>query len=457
MALQHLKWEKSGRTFKTDKPDQFVYKSRVGQKNVKISEEEYLPYVWDSDKKIVKFADCEIRFQDRGLYFYRNGKRLFFSAFHLESKLLGNWKKEQYSKSELAVQEIKSERAIEQITISYNLINDKLDSGIEIVIGASDKVRFGFTTKAKVTGEYRLDWESDIVEQGKNIVQLDRETNEPFVIGRKFKDYFWRWKREESKDHKISDTSSKFNIRLNEKQYVENEEVILRPTTWGPTETSDDCYEENSPNGDYYDDFEGNVFVGENWGSMNIGWIWTNVTADGTANNGCKITIDDTGEGGAGCTANLQAVNNDTPDAWDATHYPSNATVHAGTVAWNSIGSGQNDVDSPEIKTIIQERFDGSHTSGKSLAIVWLDNGSGADDWNRCDAQSGGGTGAELTIDYTAAAAANPNQTQSIIMSSLFNFWPIGYLYGYYHACKGTPSRRDLGKLINPMNWRKKL
>ncbi|MCL6441689.1 MAG: hypothetical protein K6T27_09390, partial [Thermoleophilum sp.] len=68
--MQHLRWTKSGRIFShvdEGKPNQFTYKSSIGQCNVDLGNGEFAPYVWDKAKRIVKFGECELRLTSTGL------------------------------------------------------------------------------------------------------------------------------------------------------------------------------------------------------------------------------------------------------------------------------------------------------------------------------------------------------------------------------------------------------
>jgi len=407
MQLTHHKWNKSSRTFKTEKPNQFVYESYVGQRNV-LKNGLYFPYIWDSQTNELFHAESSIKFQaDKQVIKYLGNVLVSSSKFFVQQEISPSvWENIPHGQP---IRNIKENYPEENYCTGYLDFPDApyaLKIGIQPIWG--EKVNFSFRFRAPKSGIVRFVW----VNEGLTKIAVnkayewvwsgERFGNPNKKIGVRFKNIVWHWNYDEADQRAFviddSGEDAKLQIIFGPYEVQKNEWLEIFPDTWGPTGASDDCYDQA---GTYSDDYNGGLYCGEYAGdSLSAGWIWPSVTASGTAGDGCKITIYNTAISDLGCIANLKAVNDDTPPAWDASHYPSNATVHAGVVAWNEGGTGTQ--DSPEIKTIVQERFDGSHNSGDNMAFVWLDNNSPSDDRTYFDAESGAGTAAKLTIVYTA-------------------------------------------------------
>jgi hypothetical protein len=184
-------------------------------------------------------------------------------------------------------------------------------------------------------------------------------------------------------------------------------DVTISPTTWGATETSDDCASRVNT-GQYYDESSGLIGVGSY--SLNYyytGWIWSNVTvpAGATLTDGCLITVTAGAELGNGIDdGTLKAVDENPVPAWSSSELPEDKAVYGTTVDWN-LEQSSGSHDSPELKTMLQQIFDdAAWDSGDNLGVIWIDNSPGGNNYQAIVAEESG-NGATLTIVYTAGGA----------------------------------------------------
>ena len=61
--MEHIRWDKSGRTLTGDVPGQLAYTSFMGQDNIDLGGS-YAPYVWDPVNKIIRYAQHQCQFFD---------------------------------------------------------------------------------------------------------------------------------------------------------------------------------------------------------------------------------------------------------------------------------------------------------------------------------------------------------------------------------------------------------
>src|SRR3989304_2537154 len=229
--MQHLRWEKSGRTFVGDKPGQFVYKSSIGQQNVDLGDGQFAPYVWDKEKRIVHFADCELRFTASGLEFWHGGERLNTLSFNPEVKQGNNFIRKAPSLGSLAVEEIDPGNSKVELKISYKITTDDAETEISVRAGYNHKVHFGTRFKALKDGvEQRVSVE--FAEKFEPVEQRDRQGKILPTARLKSEKSWWAWDMTEQADHEIKQTTIT-KIHLGGKKNDLHEEKIITPDTWG--------------------------------------------------------------------------------------------------------------------------------------------------------------------------------------------------------------------------------
>jgi hypothetical protein len=406
-AMQHLEWTSNGRLFqRTDGlgqaiPHRFFYKGLTGQKNV-LKDGKFFPYIWDSAKRILQFGTCEIRLADTQVEFWQKDTKLLGTSIHPEIQEATIWNRKDSTVSGLRITEHLTERASDFITVAYDVATEDQKATIKIRVGGSNWARSAFTIEAKQAGKQRLTIAYD--RKGTPIQDYDRG-GKPLPIRRhNFGGGIWSWLPNEQDDHALEQLASISELRLKEADYQATEIKKVSFDSFGPSETSDDCLEIYDY-GLYFDEYEGHIDCGNMDGSnrAHMGLIFGNVQATGTALDGCTITFPVETKGGSGCTANLGISNQDSPTPWSSGWLPSDCTLH-GNVACNINTTG--DFDSPEIKTLIQHRFDDvDWDAGDSMAFPLLDNGSPSGNYVYCTSEESGG-GAELTIAFSTEGGA---------------------------------------------------
>ena len=245
--LTHFRWDPFGRTFKTEKANQYVYKSNPGQRNVKLANGEYAPYVWDEENKILKFADNSIHLKENEMEFWHKSQKVHQVSFHPEVKEQGIWQKEKAIVSNLKTEEIKTTGPTDSIKITYDLETKNQKSTIALRTGGFIGVQFSFDTEAKELGEYRLAVEHDNTNL-EPIYASSPDSSQPAVhIGYFSPDdgFYWRWQADEEK-HYAETRPNKLALLLNQDEYQAGERKITFPDLWGETgiaNTNDDCQE----------------------------------------------------------------------------------------------------------------------------------------------------------------------------------------------------------------------
>ena len=251
LKLSHYRWDKSGRTFKTERPNQYVYKSYVGQQNVDLGNGQYAPYLWDEENRVVKFAHNEIHFNSNSLELWRNNEKLQTAFFYPEKNENGIWQRQSTKISDFRIEEIKTTDPTDYLKISYDLDTEDQIVTIAVRVGGKENAEFAFNTKAKQTGEYRLALEQDKKYQLEPIYfSSNDDVLDKAHIGYYSPDkgFYWRWLPSETAEHHIKDTPKKLAMYLNQSSYSQGEIRTLSPDTWGATEIAadaDDGFESN--------------------------------------------------------------------------------------------------------------------------------------------------------------------------------------------------------------------
>jgi hypothetical protein len=246
--LEHLRWEKSGRTLSGDLPNQYCYKSKIGQANVDIGGGEFAPYVWDNATKTLRFAKNKIVFASSGLEIYANNVKKSTIALHPEIDEIG-WVRKTGVASGLTVVEKKGTEHTDTIEVSYDIVTDDNDSKVTIKAGGREKIDFSFNIKSKLpsTSNQRLTLETDDTKKNTEI-KSNFETHKNVAektVGVNFGDHKIIWHYDEADDHEIDDLAigKESKVRMASGTFSPGEEKVISPATWGENAISSNEYD----------------------------------------------------------------------------------------------------------------------------------------------------------------------------------------------------------------------
>ena len=413
MALTHIKWEKNGRT-QQDEQGRLVYTSKVGQLSVDTGGENYVPYVWDEVAQTLRYCKKIIEFHSGGyqvLKDYDTGEVLIddqrFEVQYWRPQGGGQWRVLDLYDQTISVDE-QDDQCIVTVRRFDGSGNELL---ITFLVRPHRKVKLTFQLTVVDAGLYRIRFQNTgIAGELTERIAKDRNTGATLGVYRiLFEKIFFEWDLDEIAIHEgytveTQAQGKKLDFFLGEFDLPDDGSVIISPTTWGPTTTSDDCDQYGTT---YEDDYSGEIYVGSTGGSiLHIGWIWSNVTiAQGvTIDAGTKITVTAGGQNGSGADAKLKAVDEHPPTAWGtgALHIPSECTTYEGTeIDWD-LNQASGNHDSPELNVLFaQITDDGGWSSGDACAIVWMSNSASGSNNQAITADD-----ATLTVVYTAGGAA---------------------------------------------------
>jgi len=409
MAIEHLKHESNGRTFKVTQDDQDtgqrVYKSFIGQKNVDLGNGSFKPYVWDEPSQSIRYSNKVCEFDVDGFQTIReygsvetliDDQRFELQYYREQGK---KWLVLDLWQVGLTVNQ-----QDDYCIVTRNL-SDELGNTLDVdfLFRPQEKVKLTFRLHVIDADQYRIRFQnSGIVGEVTEVPFIDRTTQDNLGISKLlFENIKFQWDRDEIGIHDgyvIEDQAGgkKLDFFLGDFDLPVNGDVTISPTTWGPTTTSDDCYQADST---YHDDYEGDIYVGVYSGtSSSLGLTFSTVAvpAGATIDTGTKIRVTASYSDGtiSGCL--LKVCDSRDVGAWGSGTLPASQDVHNTTVSWN-LEESSGSHDSPELQTPISERINDDHVENDPLSIVWIstmDSGSieqgiVADD-------------AELTIVYTA-------------------------------------------------------
>ena len=416
--MQHLRWEKTGRIFShadEGKPNQFTYRSSIGQHNVDLGNGQFAPYVWDKTKRVVRFADCELRFTASGLEFWNGKERLNTLSFNPEIKTIDFVKKVPVV-SGLTVEEIDPGNSKVELKISYKLTTEDSETEVSVRAGYNSKVHFGTKFKALKDGAEQ-GIELAFAEKFEPVEEKDREGKILPTARLKTAKSWWAWDRSEQVDHEIEQTTVT-KVHLGRKVYALNEEKIISPDTWGPTgitDSEDDGYNEHATS---WVSSANNVYSGY-WGSAGIwaGWSWhlPDLASDVTINGMYLRAYCTEAWGGGDPIIKLVVEDSDYAFAalWGNSHFPSAATwiranstfeiAHSAST-WYYGAADTNPINiGADLQDLITEY--GAIASGDRINIALGPNSYVEDNDVGYEAYDNAGTNeAELTITYTPAA-----------------------------------------------------
>jgi len=410
--LTHYKWEKSGRTFKTDIPNQYVYKSSIGQKNVDLGNGQYAPYVWNADEKTLKFANSELKLNSNSLEFYSDGEKLNTLAIHPETKENGNWEKKPAVVLEPTVEEIDEGGAEVRLKVSYKISTEDQESVISFDAGANNKVNFDFNVKALEGGQQRLAVEFD--QPAQPISRRDRQANLLSPTSYRFNKSWWAFEENELDTHKV-ELGEKTAVYLGEKNYKKGETLRIHPDVWGgATQWANEDANE-AWNGAMYLDGRWNNFVyldgSGDGGAEFVSWQFDNVAMSGTIDTTSKLVLakpdpaDDSTPGNIDWT--LRAEDTLTPVTIEAIDFNLSNRTTLTTANETGVGqAGSLTITGADFAGILQELVDSyTYDGDDTISFIARTTASTGDWWSIvCDISHATGDPASLEIVYLTAA-----------------------------------------------------
>ena len=325
LNLRHKNWEPTGRiSEKLDELDQptgeLVWSGALGEQQIHDGAD-WQPYIWDSDTKELRYSNDDFRceFSDthqvikkastllcRKLQFYVDVEHptnpgTWLPAPHgaPERNILHNkrYKNKQLVDAEgYCIGHLNFPDAELPNTTPYTL-------QLGIQAGRKRRALLGFRFNTTISGRVRFQIVKDGLKPGtiQDFTLLKSKGgpsgNEERTVGVKYKDVEFRWTWAEAAYHTVSVEDStaypgekKGIITVGPFDYTAGEWIDVVPLTWGLTEVSDDANEINSTTirhgSNYYI-----MYMGDYAAAVDAGWVWGNVTAEGTAGNGCYIRL----------------------------------------------------------------------------------------------------------------------------------------------------------------------
>lgn len=236
MSIIHHCWEPHGRTLRDDSVlDCYVYKTTVGQYNVDRGDGSFAPFVYDPTNKVVRFADCELRFVVGGLQFWRDKQQIGALAFYPETLRGSTWRRDTATIGPLQITEQDTGDARATITFAYRVSTTDYRADVSITLGGSHLVRFRFDVQALKAGEHALvvEWGDaiePIQEYGRNRDTGAIELLTPTAV--RTNGMWQRWFVQEQALHAIEAPDKR--VRLGHKIYQADEQLTISPDVMGP-------------------------------------------------------------------------------------------------------------------------------------------------------------------------------------------------------------------------------
>jgi len=439
--MQHLRWKKSGRLFShadEGKPNQFTWKSSIGQKNVEVSPDVFVPFTRDDVRRRYRFADCELRLTASGIEIWREDVLLNTITIHPEISVGGIWTRRNKAQGNIRITEEDvffpdgRLRAKQRLNLSYEVSTTDMEAAISVNLGGNGKVHFAASLKALKAGTQRLTFEID-----KPTTPIERRDEKGVVLPTTHHLFshggYWAYSQQEAVDHIVEVADGKTRIKVKEKAYTKNEVLSISPDTWG----TDVGISANADDGDqkvgtgWYADgsYSGSFQIGRKYGSdiYNFGVRWSGLDIpQGSTIDSCLIDVYlNTGDGyedHASKSALLRAYDVDDAPVFDATHLPSAVDKTTASYDCASVFTVSTGFKTISNTTVLQEIIDSYSTTSVNFTV--LNNYTGADWSFKFQDYSNAGTNEpELTITYTAGgASATPTRAKPLGVELGMNF-----------------------------------
>lgn len=418
MAIEHLKHESNGRTFKVtqDSQDtgQRVYKSFIGQKNVDLGSGDFAPYVWDEPSQSIRYSNkvCE---------FYPGGYQIVREFGSVETLIddqrfeVQYWDDPQWRTLDLWQIGLTVNQQDDYCIVTRNLSDgagNTLD--VDFLFRPFEVVKNTFRLHVVNANLYRIRFQnSGIAGELVEIDHISREVNSG-VYKLRFDLMEFLWLKDEIGIHEnytVEDQAGgkKLDIFIGDFDLSDNSDVIISPDQWGETamaNTNDDCYETlGGVDLDGYD--AAGALCGYFGNVADYSCRWQNVTIDGepaSVDAGTQIEFD-VGYSEGSFTPICYGLEGDTP-AFNVTD-PSTRTRTAASHSFTqpTVGTDRT-ISGSTFQAVVKEILDTSWSSGYAIGFTFDDNGAA----NGSDIQIedySTGTGARITIVYTPVSSSN--------------------------------------------------
>ena len=422
MPIEHLSYTATGRKFKVTEDGQDtgqrVFKTFVGQNNVDLGDNNFVPYLWDDPSQSIRYGNlsCE---------FYPGGYQVVREFGNVETLIddqrfeVQYWDDPQWRTLDLWQIGLTVDQQEDYCVVTRNLSDGSgniLD--VDYIFRPLEKVKNTFRLHVVDANLYRIRFQSSgIAGEVTEISAITLGGENLGIYKLLFDNIKFQWLANEIDTHSnytIEDQAGgkKLDIFIGDFDLAANSGVVVSPDTWGPTTVADadDGFEHNDTT--WYDDNSGSIYAGDFEGAdLDAGFMWTVTDTDlpeATINTGTKITINVAGIYDAGVDGILKLADDRSPGTWGSSNRPSQLTKHTSvTVDWDEGSTGSQ--DSPELNSFIQQRIDGDDSadafeSGDKLAVIWENVASALDDetyWNE-------GVG-DLTIVFTPTGTTTVN------------------------------------------------
>ena len=429
--IVHDKYLKYGRLFKdTIDSHHKQFQSKIGQENI-LDGDNYKPYIWDSEKKSLRFGQCELLFTALGIEIRNvNQKKLLSSlSFNCEMKSDETWDRFNSVASNLHIREIETDTFSDEVEISYDLISSKQKNKIKIRTGGRSKAVFSLEHEALEAGMHRVALDFDRKGEVRNLRPKKDGTPRIGIIGIDFPDDGVRWKWEESEisDRKIEETIQISRLGIAEGYREPKEIVRISPDTWGQTGIAADADDGEESGGGWsvggYDD-GGMIYLAEADTDENAGLSWAlPAIAAGATINKEYVRVYDTANDNLGTISFVIRTEDSDPDTaviWDEGHVPTNNWINTDMAEQTQAFAndtwyfGEGDTKPLNINGDLQDLVDtyGAINSGDRQNIAIMPGDYAGSDWGNMEDYSDGGTNeAELYIDWTEAGGVAPTGT----------------------------------------------
>lgn len=440
--MQHLKWEKTGRTFQGDQPNQFIWEGRVGQECT-FDGQQWLPYLWKAVENKLQYgqAPYEVEFASDKQILRAAGNVLCSSfKFFVQAYVGGQWVDQPHG---VPTKNIAHDYPTEGACTGYlDFPNAHLSFGAQLPydlqlgleITHHARATLGIRVRAPVSGQLRF----QVVLDGLTKLPADWEWitcptshDDPTLIniGIRVRDMEWRWGKSEAPYRSITkednpDGTIKITITFGPYAYTANTWLTVYPDSWGPTAVAADA-----DDGSEYSVGNSGSYAGT-WASAGLygtglyqerdtvisgnlekiaAWRWLPVIT-GTVTSvdaGTQIVFTNNGDNGipTHITSTLVADNAADAPVWGSgTARPSQRTATAASV--NLTGAAGNQTIS--VQAIVSEKIvtEGNPYSGTQGMAFWAycTSNHETDYWGISNEYGHGGTLATLAIVYTVAA-----------------------------------------------------
>jgi len=413
--MKHLRWTKTGRVFsKADegKPNTFVLKTKLGQQCVDIGNGEFAPYVWDSANRRISYASNSCQFYDWYQIVRDAENNVLIDDQRFEVQYWrdppGQWRVLDLFQTEVTADQ-QEDRCI-VTRRQFDGLGNELK--IDFLFRPSNKVKLTFTLTVANAGQYRIRFQNTGIAgnpQKRRLIEPDGTDHG--IIGVVFENCWYAWSKEEIAIHAYTvgtqAQGKKVDIFIGSFDLPDMGSVIVSPDTWGPTEAGHDAYEII---GGYFGNNPSVIYAGAGGCHGGVSFAAPDLDETNSIDHAYAriYSLENEGDvdaGGWRVATNKSTYWNNATFKMSAASFVSARTDPASLVYLISTWYfGSADTNPIDIGSDIDALLPLASSEYINVALL---NGTGSD--VAFEGQSNAGTHeAELTIEYTAAAAGPP-------------------------------------------------